>query len=232
MSHWTYQPERVLLWSARERGKSILFGDDSLGDPRPARDFIPRWRAYPPGGPAWGRPAALLLSPVDVPRMSAVRERSRSPTWHSRPTAGLCRAMTASRAIRSRAVCPSRTDFFLLPPRPAWYVISDGAAICAANPANGVHFASLGLLSTGSPPAPRTVVLLTGDFSYDFRAAGRVIVGHTFNDCFQIEGATFSASRSRRTRRPCGTPTPNGVLTGFTGDPFPPFGNFWGHSGR
>ena len=68
--------------------------------------------------------------------------------------------------------CPDRTDFFLLPPRPAWYVISDGAAI-TRKPSHGNDFASLGLLPTGAT-GPTDVVLSTEDFSYDFRAAGRV----------------------------------------------------------
>jgi hypothetical protein len=31
-------------------------------------------------------------------------------------------------------------------------------------------------------------VLSTGDLNYDLNPSGRLVVGHTFNECFQIEG--------------------------------------------
>ena len=117
--------------------------------------------------------------------------------------------------------CPDRRDFFLLPPRPDWYLYSDGAAFQRV-PAHGVNFASLGLLPAGVT-TPTDVVLSTYDFNYDFRAAGRIVLGHTFNDCLQLEGEYLGVSESRNSAAVRDT-TANGQ--GGTGNLFSPFGGF------
>jgi hypothetical protein len=117
--------------------------------------------------------------------------------------------------------CPDRADFFLLPPRPAWYLIADGGALCRrAN--HAVDFAALGLLPTGGVGLAN-IVLSTDDFPTDFRAAGRFVVGHTFNDCLQIEGGYLGISQSQNNSAVRDS-TPNDQ--GGTGNLFSPFGSF------
>lgn len=86
-----------------------------------------------------------------------------------------------------------------------------------------MDFAALPQLLTGTTPS--NIVLSTGDFNYDFRAAGRLVVGHTINDCFQIEGVYMGVTQSDNTLA-VRDHTPNAV--GTTGDLFSPFSGFGG----
>ncbi len=108
-----------------------------------------------------------------------------------------------------------------MPPRPRWYVVSEAAAIRRV-PSHNFDFASLGLVPTGTIE-PTNVVLSTGDFNYDFTAAGRLVVGHTLNECLQIEGVYFGVTQSDNTAAVRdGTPNARGGVGNF----FSPFGGF------
>ena len=130
-----------------------------------------------------------------------------------------CQGYEPCDPLRSR--CPNQDEFFLVPPRPNWYVVADGAAI-RRNPVGNFDFASLGLLPTGSA-GPVNAVLSTGNFNYDFRAAGRVLIGHTFNECLQIEGIYTGVSEAENSAA-VRDATPN--VLGGTGNLFSPFGGF------
>jgi len=83
--------------------------------------------------------------------------------------------------------CPKPNDYFLFPPRPRWYAVIDGAAICR-NPSRSVAFASMANDTLiGAPP----IVLSTSQFDYDFAATGRFLLGLTLDDDFQMEGSYF-----------------------------------------
>jgi hypothetical protein len=101
------------------------------------------------------------------------------------------------------------------------YVAADGAAI-RRNPPQAIDFASLGMVPTGTLD-PTNIVLSTGDFNYDFRAAGRLLVGLTLNQCLQIEGVYTGVSQSDNLVA-VRDATPNGVSG--QGMLFSPFGNF------
>jgi hypothetical protein len=108
-----------------------------------------------------------------------------------------------------------------MPPRPRWYVESELAAM-RRNPTTSVDFASLGVIPTGTVE-PTNVVLSTGDFTYDFTPTGRLLVGHTFNECFQIEGVYFGVTNDDSTDA-IRDSTPN--VHGGVGNLFSPFGGF------
>jgi hypothetical protein len=120
-----------------------------------------------------------------------------------------------------RTCCPNKEDFFLVPPRPRLYIRSEGAAI-RRDPTHSIDFASLGLLPTGTV-SPTDVVLSTRDFEYDFAASGRLIIGHTFNECVQVEGIYFGVSEASDTVATRDN-TPN--TYGGLGNLFSPFGGF------
>ena len=94
-----------------------------------------------------------------------------------------------------KTCCPLKDDFFLVPPRPWLYVVSEGAAICR-RPVHGDDFAAIPMLPGAALPAPVDIVLSTNEFSYDFTAAGRLVVGCTLGECFQIEGAYMGVSQA------------------------------------
>ena len=89
-------------------------------------------------------------------------------------------------------------------------------------PTHNSDFASVGMIPTGSA-SPTNVVLSTGDFTYDFEPAGRLVIGHTFNECFQIEGVYFGVAQDTSTTAVYDN-TPN--VYGSNGNLFSPFGNF------
>ncbi len=120
-----------------------------------------------------------------------------------------------------RTCCPDKEDFFLVPPRPNLYFQFDGAAM-RRSPTQQRDFASLGLLPAGAVE-PTTVVLSTRDFSYDFTAAGRFLIGHTLNECLQIEGSYLGITESRDSAA-VRDRTPNQL--GGVGNLFSPFGGF------
>ena len=91
--------------------------------------------------------------------------------------------------------CPNKEDFFLVPPRPCFYAVFDGAAI-GRDLRRSFELAELDVLNGGNTvPA----VFATDGFDRDFVGAGRLLVGHTFGECFQIEG-TYLGVREAETR--------------------------------
>ena len=123
--------------------------------------------------------------------------------------------------IRLHSNCPDPDDYYLVPPRPSVYVSLEGAAL-RRDPTHSLDFASLGLLPTGTVN-PTNVVLSTSDFNYDLAAAGRLVVGHTFNECFQIEGVYLGVSQADNMAAVRDN-TPN--APGGKGNLFSPFGGF------
>jgi hypothetical protein len=94
------------------------------------------------------------------------------------------------------------------------------------NPTHGYDFASLGTLPTlpsGSASGPTDMVLSTRNYYYDFAAAGRVLIGHTINDCIQIEGVYMGMSEADNMAA-VRDATPNAL--GGNGNLFSPFGGF------
>jgi hypothetical protein len=132
-----------------------------------------------------------------------------------------------------KSACPNKDEFFLVPPRPWLYVISDGAAITRV-PRRSVDFAALGMvpLGGGAVTGPAGIVLSTSDFNYDFKAAGHLVVGHSFGECLQIEGGYFGIQQSSNTAAVRDN-TFNGLIDAngndMTGDLFSPFGAFGVH---
>ena len=120
-----------------------------------------------------------------------------------------------------RSCCPTQDELFIMPPRPRWYAETDLEAI-RRQPTQALDFAALGMVPTGTT-VPTDVVLSTGDFLYDFTPSGRLVIGHTFNECFQIEGVYFGVSQAENTGAVSDN-SPN--VHGSTGNLFSPFGGF------
>lgn len=108
--------------------------------------------------------------------------------------------------------CPDQDQFFIYPPRPRWYFRGDGGAL-RRQPQTNVNFAS----QNGN------IVLSTGSFNFDFAASGHFLVGHTLNECFQIEGVYQGIAKSENDATV--RDTTFGLLGG-TGNLFSPFGSF------
>jgi hypothetical protein len=113
-----------------------------------------------------------------------------------------------------RSYCPSKDEFFLCPSRCRFYATVDGAAITRV-PQRKFDFAALN--------TPDNIDLSTRDFEYDLRAAGRVLIGYTLNDCVQIEGVCFGVSESDDTKA-----VRDGTTNAFggPGNLFSPFNGF------
>ena len=96
----------------------------------------------------------------------------------------------------------------------AWYAEFDGAAI------QGKPQDRADLLSN-TPIG--NIVLSTGDFAYDLQAAGRMLVGVTLDDCFQVEGiyTRINTAENDESVRNSAANT-----SGGTGNLFTPFGGF------
>ncbi len=120
-----------------------------------------------------------------------------------------------------RSCCPTQDELYIIPPRPRLYVVSELGAV-TRQPTHNFDFASLGLLPT-STVGPTDIVLSTGDFRYDFTPTGRLTVGHTFNECLQVEGVYFGVSQGDNTMAVRDS-TPN--AHGGIGNLFSPFGGF------
>ncbi len=125
------------------------------------------------------------------------------------------------------SACPNRDEYFILPPRLDWYAVADGAAMTRV-PRQIVDFASAGpagVMASGTS----NIVLSTSDFSYDFKAAGRIVIGHTFGDCLQIEGSYFGIAKSENDKAVRDN-TVNGLVDAngneLRGDLLSPFGGF------
>ena len=114
--------------------------------------------------------------------------------------------------------CPNIEDFYSVPPRPCLYVISDGGAL-HRNPTHNSNFASLGPI----PGGPGPIALSTNEFNYDFTAAGRLVVGCSLGECFQIEGAYMGVSQAENMAAVRNV-TPNEF--GGAGNLLSPFGDF------
>ena len=146
--------------------------------------------------------------------------------WRFRPSAGRRRAKASRDQFDPlKTQCPDKDDYFLVPPRPRWYVTSDGGAL-HRNPTRNFDFASLGvlpMLPSGVASGPTDIVLSTRNYNYDFSAAGRVLIGHTFNDCLQIEGVYLGVAESDNLVA-VRDATPNAL--GGNGNLFSPFGGF------
>ncbi len=83
----------------------------------------------------------------------------------------------------AKSLCPDEHDFYLTPPRCPWYVVGDGLAI-RRDAAGHFHAATLN--------NPYSVALSTADLDDRFSGGARVLVGHTINDCLQVEGVYFT----------------------------------------
>jgi hypothetical protein len=103
--------------------------------------------------------------------------------------------------------------YYLNLPRMTFYTIADGMALQRL-PRTSVDFAVNG---------PGETVLSTSDFNYDYQAAGRILVGATLGDCFQVEGLYWRMTTGEDTEAVRDTTT-NGL--GGSGDLFSPFGGF------
>ncbi len=114
----------------------------------------------------------------------------------------------------------AKHDFenYLTPPRMAWYAEFDGGAI-QGKPQERTDLLSNGVIGN--------IVMSTGDFSYDFQATGRLLVGVTLDECFQVEASYFrvntaESDESIRNSDPNGF----GVNGAGTGNLYTPFGGF------
>jgi hypothetical protein len=96
-----------------------------------------------------------------------------------------CRPMSCDPCDRLKSRCPNPCDAILTPPRLPWYATIDGAAI-RRDPFRAVDFAAL--------DSPTSIVLSTREIGYDFSGAARCLVGHTFNECLQIEGVYMAVT--------------------------------------
>jgi hypothetical protein len=123
----------------------------------------------------------------------------------------------------TRSCCPDNSDFFLVPPRLGWYVEVEGAAL-RRNPTRGVDFAASEVLPTTSgDTSPVNIVLSTANFNYDFAGAGHLLIGHTFDECYQLEGGYTAVGESENIAAVRDN-SPNAL--GGKGNLFSPFGGF------
>jgi hypothetical protein len=113
-----------------------------------------------------------------------------------------------------KSLCPDEHDFYLTPPRCPWYVVSDGLAI---------HRDAAGHFHAATLNNPYSVALSTADLDIGFSGGARVLVGHTINECFQIEGVYFSVGEWDEARA-IRNATNNAI--GGQGNLFSPFSNF------
>jgi hypothetical protein len=109
----------------------------------------------------------------------------------------------------------AKHDFenYLTPPRMRWYAEFDAEAI-QGKPQDNVLLGTQGQLGAS--------VLQTHDFAFDLQGAGRVLVGCTLDECFQVEGVYTRINTSENTESFRSPPN----TTGGTGELFTPFGGF------
>jgi hypothetical protein len=133
--------------------------------------------------------------------------------------------MTRDQFDPLKTQCPDKDDYFIIPPRPSLYVVADGAAIHRA-PSSGVEFAAVGLLPllpSVTVNAPTAMVLSTADFNYDFAGAGHLLIGHTINECLQLE-AEYTGVTTASNAEAVRDTTPNAINE--LGNLFSPFSAF------
>jgi hypothetical protein len=170
--------------------------------------------AVQPDGPCRGSPCEYSSKGArecGVPQVSLALSQDEWP-----PPCGGC-----DPADPLRSCCPSQDELFINPPRLCWYVLSE-LGVMRRNPTHNIDFASVGILPTGTV-SPTDVVLSTRDYNYDFTAAGRVLVGHTFNECIQLEGVYFGVTQGDNT---AAVRDNTANAQGGTGNLFSPFGGF------
>jgi hypothetical protein len=119
--------------------------------------------------------------------------------------------------------CPSKDDYYILPPRNCWYFMAEGGAMHRM-PTHGVDFAM-----TQPPPgsANPQLILSTSNFNYDFAAAGNFLIGHTLNQCLQVEAAWTGVEAAENTDSIRDSSL---NMFGANGAIFSPFNNFGGLS--
>lgn len=113
-----------------------------------------------------------------------------------------------------KSACPDELDFYMRPPRCAWYVVGDGMAIQRDD---------RGRFDAATVNTPTAVALSTADLNMELRSGARVLVGRTLGDCLQIEGLYFFVSEWDKGRDIRNTAAND---AGGTGNLFSPFTNF------
>jgi hypothetical protein len=96
----------------------------------------------------------------------------------------------------------------------AWYAEFDGGAI-QGKPQDRTDLLSNGVIGN--------IVMSTGDFSYDFQATGRLLVGVTLDECFQVEASYFRVNTAENDES-IRNSDPN--ASGGTGNLYTPFSGF------
>ncbi len=130
-----------------------------------------------------------------------------------------------------KSQCPSKDDYFILPPRNCWYFRLEGGAM-RRMPTHSVDFAAEQPLLQTSPTQTTygspDIVLSTSDFNYDFGATGQFLIGRTLSDNLQIEGV-FTGIEAAENTQSARDNTPN--VYGGSGNLFSPFSDFGGQYG-
>jgi len=106
-------------------------------------------------------------------------------------------AVCRLRNFRSdRSCCPDKSDFFLVPPRLGWYAAADGVGATPQSHARRRLRCDPAPAHHAGWRAAVDIVLSTRDFNYDFAGAGHILIGHTFNECYQLEGSYTAVGES------------------------------------
>jgi len=116
--------------------------------------------------------------------------------------------------IRSR--CPNKCDYILFPPRLGWYFAADGGGL-VRQLTREVNFAAAANLTN--------TVLSTRDLDADFKMAGHFLVGHSLNECFQIEGVFTGVAAADNTATVRNTTRNSLGGQGILSSPFGGFGS-------
>ena len=125
-----------------------------------------------------------------------------------------CPIAAPDRADAGSTSCPDPCAAITEVPRLDWYTEADGAAF-RREPIRDVPFASLN--------RPQHIVLSAGDLNADFAGAGRFLIGHTLDECFQVEALYLGVSQSDNMETVTNSTT---NLLGGPGNLFSPFGAF------
>lgn len=116
-----------------------------------------------------------------------------------------------------KSACPDKSDLRLTPPRLCWYAEADDVAM-RRDRTDNVDFAAI--------DNRHNVVLSTRDLDGDYAWAGRFLVGHTLNECIQIEALYIGVSEATSTAT-VSNDTIN--IFGSPGSLLSPFGGFGAH---
>lgn len=104
--------------------------------------------------------------------------------------------------------------YLKLPPPGVIYAVADGIALQRLPRGPEVDFAVNGA---------GTTVLSTNDFNYDYQGGGRILVGATLGNCFQVEGLYWRIATAEDTEAIRDYTT---SPVGTQGDLYSPFGGF------